>query len=292
MRGVKALVAVVPLLVLAGCSSGGTAPAGGAAGSTAAASPPAATTPAPPNLALEVQTYRSHIIQQAAALQVDARRFTDALRAGNLAEAKKQFAPSRFRWEAIEPIALLVSRFDIAVDARVDDYASPSDPQWTGWHKLEYLMWVKGSTAGTAPLADKLDRDLAKLAKALMAVQITPAAAIKGASDLVAEVSDGKITGEEDRYSHTDLSDFAANVSGAKAAYTSFRTALADRAPQLASAVDTAFSQVEASLAPYKVGGTYKLYQALAADDKLRMQAHLSTLSESLAAVPGALSVG
>ena len=51
-------------------------------------------------------------------------------------------------------------------------------------------------------------------------------------------------------------------------------------------------AQVEASLAPYKAGATYKLYPALTPDDKLRMQAHLSTLSESLALVPAALSVG
>jgi iron uptake system component EfeO len=253
--------------------------------------PAATTTPAAADLTAAVQTYRTYVTQQAAPLRVDTRRFTDALRAGNLAEAKKQFAPSRYRWEAIEPIALLVARFDIAIDARVDDYASPSDPQWTGWHKIEYLMWVKGSTAGTTPLADKLDRDLATLAATMKTVEITPAAVIKGASDLVSEVSDGKITGEEDRYSHTDLSDFAANVAGAKAAYIAFRAALGNRAPQLVSAVDAAFSQVEASLAPYRAGGTYKLYGALAPDDKLRMQAHLSTLSESLATVPGALSV-
>ena len=32
-------------------------------------------------------------------------------------------------------------------------------------------------------------------------------------------MSASKITGEEDRYSHTDLSDFAANLDGAKAAF-------------------------------------------------------------------------
>ena len=35
-----------------------------------------------------------------------------------------------------------------------------------------------------------------------------------GAAELIQEVSEGKITGEEDRYSKTDLWDFAANVAG------------------------------------------------------------------------------
>ena len=37
-----------------------------------------------------------------------------------------------------------------------------------------------------------------------------------GAKELLDEVATGKITGEEDAYSHTDLSDFKANVEGAR----------------------------------------------------------------------------
>ena len=63
----------------------------------------------------------------------------------------------------IEPIAGLVPDIDGAVDSRVDDFASVNDPKWTGWHKLEYLLWVKNTTSGGAALADKLDKDLATL---------------------------------------------------------------------------------------------------------------------------------
>ena len=38
-----------------------------------------------------------------------------------------------------------------------------------------------------------------------------------GASELIEEVSQGKITGEEDRYSKTDLWDFHANLEGSQA---------------------------------------------------------------------------
>ena len=35
---------------------------------------------------------------------------------------------------------------------------TPSSP---GWHRIEYLLWEKGDTAGAAPFADQLDADLA-----------------------------------------------------------------------------------------------------------------------------------
>ncbi|NED82161.1 peptidase M75, partial [Streptomyces sp. SID11233] len=49
---------------------------------------------------------------------------------------------------------------------------------------------------------------------------ITPTSMANGAKDLLDEVATGKVTGEEERYSHTDLVDFKANVEGAEKAYT------------------------------------------------------------------------
>src|SRR4029077_9238574 len=131
--------------------------------------------------------------------------FTDAVRAGDVEAAKAAFAPSRYCWEAIEPIAGLVSDIDAAVDSRVDDFEGEDDPAWTGWHKLEYLLWVKGdiSEASGAPkLADQLDSELQELKSGVASAQIPPAAMPSGAAELIEEVSGGKLTGEEDRYSH------------------------------------------------------------------------------------------
>jgi iron uptake system component EfeO len=209
-----------------------------------------------------------------------------------VAEAKKQFAPSRVSWERIEPIAGLVEEIDGSVDARVDDFASVDDPKWTGWHKLEYLLWEKNTAAGGKPLADRLDKDLATLETQLKTVDITPKAVALGAGDLIQEVSEGKITGEEDRYSHTDLWDFDANVAGAKQAYTVFKPVLQKKDPALVSTLDGEFAAVEASLKPYQVaGGGFQPYTALKEADKTRMKAQLAALSESLAKVPAALGV-
>ena len=160
--------------------------------------------------------YTQYVRQQVDQLVTDVKVFTDAVRRGDGPSAKDAFAPSRRAWETIEPIAGLVEDIDGAVDARVDDFANEDDPAWTGWHKLEYLLWVKGdiSEASGAPkLADQLDADLQKLKTDVAALDIPAAAIPSGAAELIEEVSGGKITGEEDRYSHTDLWDFAANVA-------------------------------------------------------------------------------
>jgi iron uptake system component EfeO len=239
-----------------------------------------------------VAAYQKYVLGEVTTLRQETKLFTDAVRAGDVAEAKKRYAPSRVSWERIEPIAGLVEEIDGAVDARVDDFANEADPKWTGWHKLEYLLWVKNTAAGGKPLADKLDADLGTLETRLKTIEITPKAVALGAGELIEEVSKGKITGEEDRYSHTDLWDFAANVEGAKAAYGVFKPVLSAKDAALVKTLDDRFAAVEASLQPYAVaGGGYQPYPALKPADKAKMQAQLGALSEELAKLPAALGV-
>ncbi len=50
--------------------------------------------------------------------------------------------------------------------------------------------------------------DVNTLSSGVQDIQLQPAQLANGAVELMNEVSNSKITGEEDRYSHTDLSDF------------------------------------------------------------------------------------
>jgi iron uptake system component EfeO len=239
-----------------------------------------------------VADYKTWVVAEVDALVADTAKFTDAVRAGDVAEAKKQYAPSRVRWERIEPIAGLVEEIDGAVDARVDDFEGVDDPAFTGWHRLEYHLWEKGSTAGTKTFADRLDKDLATLDQKMKGLEFPPAAVALGPAQLIEEVSEGKITGEEDRYSHTDLSDFAANVDGSRKLFELLTPSLQAKDATLTSEITAGFAAVEKSLSEYaNPDGSFDLYTALQADDKTRMQAELADLSEKLARIPGVLGL-
>jgi iron uptake system component EfeO len=239
-------------------------------------------------------TYTQYVRQQVDQLVTATKTFTDAVRAGSVPAGKDAFAPSRQAWERIEPIAGLVEDIDSAVDARVDDFANEDDPAWTGWHKLEYLLWVKGdiSQASGAPkLADRLDADIAKLKATMDTTSVSPAAIPAGAADLIEEVSEGKITGEEDRYSGTDLWDFAANVDGSKQAFQAMEPALKAKDPGRAATIEAGFADIDAQLRAYAEGNGYKPYSALTEADKTKMATTLAGLSENLAEVAGALGL-
>ena len=239
-----------------------------------------------------VADYKAWVVAEADALVADTTKFTDAVRAGDLAEAKKQFAPSRVRWERIEPIAGLVEEIDGKVDARVDDFEGVTDPEFTGWHRLEYHLWEKESTSGTKQFADQLDQDIATLDQQLQGLEFPPAAVALGPAELIEEVSEGKITGEEDRYSRTDLWDFDANVDGSRKLFELLTPALQAKDAALTAEIAAGFAAVDKSLSEYaNTDGTFDPYTALQATDKTRMQAELASLSENLANIPGVLGL-
>ncbi|WP_300007841.1 EfeM/EfeO family lipoprotein [Pseudonocardia sp.] len=230
---------------------------------------------------------------------------TDAVRAGDLAAAQAAYAPSRVPWERIEPLAGLVEEIDGAVDARVDDFESVDDPEFTGWHRLEYLLFAQNTTEGAAPFADRLDADLETLQAEFVTLEVPPVAVPVGAAELIEEVSAGKITGEEDRYSKTDLWDFNANLEGSQAAIERLAPALREADAALLTRIEEGFADLQTSLAPFRDGDGWQLY-CLADDDYPSprcpgttvppetvdtLAAQLAALSEEVALTAGALGL-
>src|SRR5207342_3225693 len=100
----------------------------------------------------------------------------------------------------------------------------------------------------------KLRADVAKLHGLVRTVELDPAQIANGATELLGEVAKSKITGEEDRYSHTDLWDFQANVDGARAGYVALAPLLKQADPELAARIVTRFRAVDRALDPYRRG--------------------------------------
>jgi iron uptake system component EfeO len=239
-------------------------------------------------LAHAVTDYAAYVQGQVALLVPKTKEFTDAVRAGNVAQAKAFYPIARGYYETVEPVAESFGDLDPKIDAREGD-VEPGTP-WTGFHALEKDLWVTGNVNNDKALADQLDADVSQLSTLVKTVKLQPLEIANGAKELLDEVATSKITGEEDRYSHTDLWDFDANVAGSKAAIDALRPALTDRDPALLSDVDTAYARVESALAPYKVGDGWKLYTDLSQADTKRLADAISGLAEPISKVAAAIS--
>ncbi|HMM49272.1 MAG TPA: EfeM/EfeO family lipoprotein [Miltoncostaeaceae bacterium] len=299
-----ALACAVPLAFgLSACGDDGTS--ADTAGETATA--PALSVPADTAERVDraVAVYTVWANGQVDRMIADTRVLTDAVRAGDLTQAQAAYATSRQGWERIEPIAGLGEDIDRKVDMRVEQFESVTDPEFTGWHRLEYLLFDRQTTAGAKPFADRLDADLAGLKKQLATIDVPAGDMAIGAAELIEEVVNGKITGEEDRYSKTDLWDMKANVEGAEKIVTLLTPALTLADPELLASISRGFIAVDASLNELRSGDGFVPFcpendqypsplcttTTVSAEQLDRMKTQLGALAEDLAKVPGALGI-
>jgi iron uptake system component EfeO len=229
-----------------------------------------------------VDQYRQYLEAQTATLVTATKAFTDAVDRGNLDQAKALYAPSRVAYEAIEPVAETFGDLDPEIDAREGDVPKK---EWGGYHYLEKKLWVDGTTDGLTSYTKALNEDVARLQNLVKDVDLQPGAIANGAVELLNEVSASKITGEEERYSHTDLVDFEANVAGAQAAFDAVKPILDQKNPELASEIDAKFAAVTAALAPYKTGTTFVSYTDLTESDTKSLATVIDGLAEPLSQV-------
>ncbi|WP_192896623.1 iron uptake system protein EfeO [Cohnella sp. AR92] len=226
-----------------------------------------------------VDSYRQFSIEQADTFITETEKFVSAVKSGDIKTAKQLYAPTRMYYERIEPIAEALGDLDPNIDARENDV---EEKDWRGFHRLEKALWVDNSTANAGEYADRLLED-AKTLRALMeTVDIEPTLLVTGAVELLNEVSSSKVTGEEERYSRTDLYDFAANIEGARKIYELLQPELNKKDPELEAGIGKSFADLEEALADYKVGDGYAPYTDLKEEDTKKLSRLIDALAEPL----------
>lgn len=243
-------------------------------------------------LAQPLADYKTYVQAEADQLLTKTAAFAAAVKAGEIDKAKTMFADVRTHYERIEPIAELFNELDPAIDAREDDFKQgPKDPEFTGFHRIEYALWVEKSTDGVQETAERLLADVTKLKDEIQVLTFPPGKVVGGAAVLIEEVANSKISGEENRYSHTDLSDFNANVEGSMKIVELFRPLIAEKNPALLEKVDANFKAVNDILSKYKTAGGFETYDKLSEADRKTLQAPINALAEDLAQLRGTLGL-
>ncbi|MGP9315647.1 iron uptake system protein EfeO [Yersinia pseudotuberculosis] len=239
-----------------------------------------------------IAEYKVYVTQEVAQLVSQTKAFTDAVKAGDLALARKLYAPTRQHYERIEPIAELFSDLDGSIDAREDDFEQKSaDPKFTGFHRLEKILFGDNTTKGADKIADLLYQDTLELQKRIAGLTFAPNKVVGGAAGLIEEVAASKISGEEDRYSRTDLWDFQANVDGAQKIVNLLRPLLEKADKPLLQKIDANFNTVDSVLAKYRTKEGYESYEKLTDADRNAMKGPITALAEDLAQLRGVLGL-
>ncbi|MFF0819301.1 iron uptake system protein EfeO [Micromonospora haikouensis] len=234
-------------------------------------------------LAEATASYQRYVNSQTAALLTKTEEFVAAVKAGDVAKAKALYPVARTYWERIEPVAESFGDLDPKIDGREE--VVEEGMEFTGFHRIEKDLWTTGDISADGPIADQLLTDVKAIVAKANAEKLTPLQLANGAKALLDEVASGKITGEEERYSHTDLWDFNANLEGSKAAIAALRPALEQRAPELVTQLDAEFANVETALGKHRDGDGWKLHTALSKAELKELSDSINALAEPISKV-------
>lgn len=239
-----------------------------------------------------IADYKAYVLTEMASLVKETQAFTAAIQSGNLQQAKALYAPTRQHYERVEPIAELFADLDSRIDAREDDFEQKaSDPQFTGFHRLEKGLFADNTTAGLEKYAAQLNADVLELQTRISQLAFPPAKVVGGAAALIEEVAASKISGEEERYSRTDLWDFQANIDGAQKIVQLLRPQLSKEAPALLAKVDANFAKVDAILAKYRTESGFAGYEKLTDNDRKALKGPVTVLAEELSTLRGVMGL-
>jgi iron uptake system component EfeO len=238
-----------------------------------------------------VADYREYLEENADELMTRTKPFVAAVVAGDNAKAMALYAPARIPYERIEPVAESFGDLDPRIDARENDVSAS---EFEGFHRIEKALWLEEGQmevdVDMAPTAKQLQKDVEELAGKVETVELQAVQIANGAVELLGEVSASKITGEEERYSHTDLVDFEANVEGAEAAFEAVKPLLDETDPELSGEIEADFKMVFAELEPYRRGNGFVSYTELTKADTRKLARSIDTLAEKMSQVPAAIA--
>lgn len=244
-------------------------------------------------LATASDQYRLYVRDQVAQLVDMTQQFADLYRSGSDDAARALYADARMNWERIEPVAESFGDLDPRLDRREADL-EPGQ-QWTGWHAIEKDLWppdesyTARSEEERAALASQLIADTEDLSQRVQDLTYDATQLGNGAKELLDEVATGKVTGEEEIWSHTDLWDFQANVDGARIAFEALEPALRIANTDLADTLTERFAALQATLDGHRTADGFSLYTDLTAEQVKELADAVDALSEPLAELTAAV---
>ncbi|BFT71607.1 imelysin family protein [Paenibacillus sp. P36] len=237
------------------------------------------------------KAYNKYVQDQGKQLVTLLEQLDAAVKSGDLKKAQEAYGQSRMPYERIEPIIETFSELDGVMDARVDDFKNEKDPAFTGYHRIEHLLFVKKNVKDAEPFSARLLEDGKKMQQAIAATTIEPSDFIAGVGELMEEAQSSKITGEEERWSGATVPVIRANVEGTQAIYDLVKGELKKKDAALDEKISKSLAAVidtMNTLSP--VGPTWNDFGKLDQAKQVDLKNKLEALAEPLVKMPGTLS--
>ena len=247
-----------------------------------------------PQLATAVQGYAGYVKQNTADLVSHTQAFCQAINAQDMNQAKVLYPQARVYYERIEPVAEVWGSLDTSIDGRWENPVTVKS-QFTGFHRIEQMLWQDNSLTGASAMCAGLVKNEQQLLTLVSKAQYNPLEMGSGATDLINEAGTSKISGEEERYSNTDLPVFAANVEASTKVVTLLQPYLQGKDSGLVPLIQQRDATVQKLLANLRATPGYDQtgyveYTTVTKADRRQLSAAVNALAEAMSQMSAQVS--
>ena len=247
-----------------------------------------------PQLVTAVEGYGAYVKQNTTNLVSHTQTFCQAIDAGNMNQANVLYPQARVYYERIEPVAEVWGGLDTSIDGRWENPVTVKS-QFTGFHRLEQMLWQDNSLSGAPAMCAGLVKNEQQLLTLVSTAQYNPLEMASGATDLINEAGTSKISGEEERYSNTDLPVFAANVEASMKVVTLLQPYLQGKDSGLVPLIQQRDAAVDNLLAHFKATPGYDQtgyveYTTVTRADRRQLSAAVNALAEAMSKMSAQVS--
>jgi iron uptake system component EfeO len=237
--------------------------------------------------------FRVYLSSQGSALIKATTALEQAIEAGDLSQAQALYVPARAAYQRIAPAAQRLAELDNAINARADYFENrEQDPAFVGFHRLEYALFQQRNLDGLTPVAQRLTRDVTTLKQQLLAEPLPPEQLVNIVVRNLNTLADVRASsGEEERYSHTDLNGFAANLDVARKVVELLRPMLSKSAADVLPKIDSALAAFDSELNGLKVKDGYASYDSIGAEQRKQIADKAQALADALDTIDPALGL-
>lgn len=226
-------------------------------------------------------------------LAADTDILRDTVDHGDLTAARTAWLTAHLDYERLGAAYDAFGGYDGKLDGRTDGLAGgAADPQFTGFHRVEYGLWHGESLTTLAATADQLAQDVHGLVADFPDIQVPLLDLGLRTHEILENTLQFEMTGDADYGSGTSLATAVANVAGTRELLTVLDPVLRTRYRQLPD-VTTWLNRFETMLQTHRANatpgdpasGTWTAVSALSSSDRQRLDGTLSQLLEYLAPI-------
>ncbi|MFL6125923.1 EfeM/EfeO family lipoprotein [Actinophytocola sp.] len=238
------------------------------------------------DLLVPVREYRDHVIGGLATLANLTGTLAAVVRGGDRAGSRAAWSAAHLSYERLGAAYGAFGDSDGAINGTADSLAGGvGDPDFTGFHRLEYGLWHDEPMAALTPVADRLDADVRGLRDSFPDQQIDPNDLGLRAHEIMENTLRFELTAKTDYGSGTNIATALANLDGSRAVLTVLRPLLTSRLPNLAE-VDSWVDRTDRALhAAQRPDGSWTPVPLLDHGLRQKINAAVSELTELLAPV-------